>query len=139
MINEKEAVYLLETAKKARQNAYAPYSGYLVGAALLAKNGEVYIGCNVENASFGVTNCAERTALFSAIADGAREFQAIAVVGGTYDNLDETILPCGICCQALSEFCAQDFPIVLTKEKSYRIMTLKELFPHAFSSQNLNE
>lgn len=139
MINEKEALYLLETAKKARQNAYAPYSGYLVGAALLAKDGAVYIGCNVENASFGATNCAERTALFSAIAGGVRDFQAIAVVGGTYGSLDETILPCGICCQALSEFCAQDFPIVLAKEESYRIVTLKELFPHAFSSQNLNE
>ena len=139
MIDKKEVICLLETAKRARQNAYAPYSGYRVGAALLTKDGEIFVGCNVENASFGATNCAERTALFSAIATGMREFQAIAIVGGIGDDLDETILPCGICCQALSEFCTKDFPIILAKEDSYRILTLGTLFPYAFSCKNLTE
>ncbi len=138
MINENVAISLLETAKKARKNAYAPYSDYHVSAAILAKNGKVYIGCNVENASFGATNCAERTALFSAISDGVRQFEAIAVAGGLGDTLDESILPCGICCQVLSEFCGKDFPVILTKDDSYRILTLGELFPHAFSSKNLS-
>lgn len=138
MMDRTIAIQLLETAKKARRNAYAPYSKYHVGAALLAKNGKVYIGCNVENASFGATNCAERTALFTAIADGVRDFEAIAVAGGLGDALDEGILPCGICCQALSEFCTKDFPVILTNENSYRILTLGELFPHSFSSENLS-
>lgn len=138
MIHEKVAIQLLEKAKAARLNAYAPYSNYHVGAALLTENGKVYVGCNVENASFGATNCAERTALFSAIADGVRQFEAIAVAGGLGDTLDESILPCGICCQALSEFCDKDFPVILTKGDSYRILTLGELFPHAFSSKNLS-
>lgn len=139
MIDERDIVRLLESAKNARENAYAPYSKYRVGAALLAKDGEVFLGCNVENASFGATNCAERTALFSAVANGVREFQAIAVVGGLGEGLDETILPCGICCQALSEFCPKEFPIILAQGDSYRVITLGELFPYAFSSQNLTE
>lgn len=138
MINETKALALLNDAKKARQNAYAPYSHYRVGAALLAKNGKTYLGCNVENASFGATNCAERTALFSAVADGIRDFEAIAVVGGIDDALDETILPCGICCQALREFCPEDFPVILIQKESYRTLMLRELFPHAFSLQNLS-
>lgn len=138
MINERVAIQLLERAKAARLIAYAPYSNYHVGAALLAKNGKTYIGCNVENASFGVTNCAERTALFSAICDGEREFEAIAVAGGISDTLDESILPCGICCQALSEFCTKDFPVICASGESYRILTLGDLFPHAFSAQNLS-
>jgi len=138
MINEKITIQLLETAKKARLNAYAPYSKYRVGAALLAKNGKVYVGCNVENASFGATNCAERTALFSAIADGIHDFEAIAVVGGLGETLDNAILPCGICVQVLSEFCTKDFPVILANGESFRVLTLGELFPHAFSSKNLS-
>ena len=138
MIDTTKAKQLLETAKKARLNAYAPYSHYHVGAALLAQNGKTYIGCNVENASFGVTNCAERTALFSAIADGMHEFEAIAVAGGLGETLDDSILPCGVCCQALSEFCKMDFPVIFTSKDSYRVLTLGELFPYAFSSQNLS-
>ena len=138
MINEKITIQLLETANQARENAYAPYSKYRVGAALLAQNGNVYTGCNIENASFGATNCAERTALFSAISDGVREFEAIAIVGGVDHTIDEAILPCGICCQVMSEFCTKDFPVILPYKDSYRIVTLGEIFPHAFSSQNLS-
>lgn len=138
MLDENNILSLLEKAKQARNRAYAPYSHYRVGAALLAKSGKVYHGCNVENASFGATNCAERTALFSAIVDGLHDFEAIAVVGGLNETLDDSILPCGICCQALSEFCSKDFPIILTKGNSYRVVTLGELFPYAFSSQNLS-
>ena len=136
MINENIAIELLKHAKIARKNAYAPYSHYHVGAALLAKNGKTYLGCNIENASFGATNCAERTALFSAIAEGVHEFEAIAVVGGIHQTIDESILPCGICCQALSEFCEKELPIILSQGDSFRVITLGELFPHAFSSQN---
>lgn len=138
MLEKNTIIGLLEKAKQARDRAYAPYSHYRVGAALLAKNGNVYPGCNVENASFGATNCAERTALFSAIADGVLDFEAIAVVGGLNETLDDSILPCGICCQALSEFCNKDFPVILTKGDSYRVLTLGDIFPYTFSSQNLS-
>ena len=138
MLEKNTIIGLLEKAKQARDRAYAPYSYYRVGAALLAKNGNVYPGCNVENASFGATNCAERTALFSAIADGVLDFEAIAVVGGLNETLDDSILPCGICCQALSEFCNKDFPVILTKGDSYRVLTLGDIFPYTFSSQNLS-
>lgn len=138
MLEKTIATNLLEKAKRAQENAYAPYSLYQVGAALLTQKGNIYLGCNVENASFGATNCAERSALFSAIASGERDFEAIAVVGGHAGLCDESILPCGICCQVLSEFCNHDFPIVLVKGDSYRVLTLGELFPHAFSSENLS-
>ena len=138
MVDKNDIIHLLEKAKQAREKAYAPYSHYRVGAALLAKNGSIYLGCNVENASFGATNCAERTALFSAVADGVRDFETIAVVGGLNETLDDSILPCGICCQALSEFCTKDFPVILTNGDSFRVLTLGELFPYAFSSQNLS-
>lgn len=138
MLEKNTIITLLEKAKQARDRSYAPYSHYRVGAALLAKNGNVYPGCNVENASFGATNCAERTALFSAIADGVLDFEAIAVVGGLNETLDDSILPCGICCQALSEFCNKDFPVILTKGDSYRVLTLGDIFPYTFSSQNLS-
>ena len=138
MIHDNVAIQLLETAKKARLNAYAPYSHYHVGAALLAKNGKVYIGCNVENASFGATNCAERTALFSAIADGVRDFEAIAIAGFRGEILDESVMPCGVCLQALSEFCTKDFPVILAYGETFRVLTLGDLFPNAFSSKNLS-
>lgn len=138
MIDEKLANRLLNAAKIAQRNAYAPYSHYRVGAALLATNGKTYIGCNVENASFGVTNCAERTALFSAIADGAREFIALAVVGGIDNTFDNSIVPCGICRQALVEFCKEDFPVILKNNNTYRIISLGDFLPHSFSPKNLS-
>ncbi len=120
---------LLAFADEARKAAYAPYSHFAVGAALLADDGTVYCGCNVENASYGLTCCAERTALYKAISNGARHFCAIAIVGGKENEpADAPCVPCGICRQALAEFCDDDFKIVL----SDRVTTLGELLPHTF-------
>ncbi len=124
---------LMELAIHARENSYCKYSGFAVGAALLAKSGKVYIGCNVENASFSPTCCAERTAFFSAIAAGEREFSAIAVCGGEQGKERATCTPCGVCRQVMSEFCGDDFPILLEGENSDMIeITLGELLPFAF-------
>ena len=124
---------LLKLAKEAMKNAYAPYSGYKVGAALLCADGSVYTGCNVENASFGVTNCAERTALFKAVSEGCRKFQAIAVTGGKNGLCTDYTMPCGVCRQALSEFCNPDFRIILgTDDGRIRTTTLQDLMPGAF-------
>ncbi len=101
---------LVATARAAAARAYAPYSKYRVGAALLAADGTVFAGCNVENASYGLTNCAERTALFKAVSEGRRSFRALAIVGGTAKS---PALPCGACRQALAEFCAPDMPVAV--------------------------
>lgn len=135
---------LIETALEARKLAYAPYSKFKVGAALLGKNGKIYKGCNVENASYPATNCAERTAFFTAVADGQTEFDAIAIVGGleTSEKLD-VCAPCGICRQVMMEFCdAETFEIILAKVMegniaAYEIYTLKELLPLGFGAANL--
>jgi len=125
-------------AEEAMTHAYAPYSGFWVGAALLTKDGRVYQGCNIENAAYSVTNCAERTALFRAVYDGARAFEAIAVVGGRNGEIQGTCAPCGVCRQALAEFCEPDLTVVLgTGEGNYETVTLAELLPHSFSSKNL--
>ncbi len=126
-MTEKE---LWQAACDARANAYAPYSGFTVGAALLTKEGHVYCGVNVENASFGATNCAERTALFAAVAAGERAFVAIAVAGGKYGEAPDTACtPCGVCRQALAEFCAPDMRVILADG----VVTLGELLPRAFA------
>lgn len=117
---------LLESAREAMQFSYSPYSHVSVGAALLAADGKVYTGCNVENASFGATLCAERTAVAKAISEGAKEFKAIAVIS----NL-RFITPCGICRQTLSEF-APDIEIVMEAENGYKVTRLKELLPEGF-------
>ena len=120
-------------AREARKNAYAPYSGFFVGAALLSRDGHVFLGANVENASFTPTCCAERVALFSALAAGVREFDAIAVVGGFRDERKPLCMPCGVCRQALSEFCSEDFSVILEDGKgSPSVLTLGELLPHRF-------
>lgn len=119
---------LLSLAGKARQSAYAPYSGYTVGAALLCKDGSVYTGCNIENVSFTPTVCAERVAVFKAVSDGKREFSAIAVVGGKNGTSDGLASPCGVCRQVLAEFCDGNFRVVLTDG----VHTLKDLLPLAF-------
>ena len=125
MINPTE---LIQVAQKAKQNAYAPYSGFQVGAALLTKNGMLYTGTNVENASYGLTVCAERIAIFNAVADGQREFEALAVSGST----SKLILPCGACLQVMAEFCPE-LPLFLTAtEGHYEQFSLKELFPMQF-------
>ncbi len=130
---------LIKAAIAAREMAYAPYSGFRVGAALLGKSGKVYSGCNVENAGYSPTNCAERTALFKAVSEGEREFLSIAIVGGRYENIADFCAPCGVCRQALAEFCDKDFRIVLGTEERLQVFTLEQLLPFAFGKGDLRE
>ena len=131
---------LLEEEKKARLKAYTPYSNFKVGAALLTKSGKVYLGCNIENATYTPTNCAERTAFFKAVSEGEREFEKIAIVGAK-DGEDANVMcsPCGVCRQVMMEFCdPKEFQIILANgENTCRVMTLEELLPCGFSSFNL--
>lgn len=127
---------LMEYAKKAQKNAYAPYSNFKVGAALLSQEGKVYLGCNIENASFGATICAERAALSNAVANGERKFKALALVGSNFEREDERIVctPCGICRQMLSEFCKPDFQIfLLEQDESISVHTIEDMLPLAFN------
>ncbi len=124
---------LVELAKEAMLRAYAPYSGYFVGAALLCRDGTVYQGCNIENAAFGPTNCAERTAIFKAVYDGHRDFQAIAVCGGKEGVISGPFPPCGVCRQVMREFCDGDFEIYIVNDKGFETVTLSDLLPHSFS------
>ena len=126
---------LIRLALDAREKAYAPYSRFAVGAALLCKDGSIYTGCNVENASFSPTCCAERTAVFKAVSEGKTEFCAIAVVGGkTGEAPDALCPPCGVCRQVLSEFCGADFEIILADGKGgVSILTADQLLPHRFT------
>jgi len=126
---------LVELAKKARTNAYVPYSGFSVGAALLTKSGKVYTGCNIENASFGGTNCAERTALFKAISEGEREFSAIAVVS----SADDVTYPCGICRQVLAEHMYDADLYFEDKEGNIIESTMKEMLPYKFDNEIPNK
>lgn len=124
-INEKK---LFEAALKARLKAYAPYSGFRVGAALLTADGEIYTGCNIENAAYPLCCCAERTAIFKAVSEGKKNFTAIAIAGGTDSGDTSACFPCGSCRQVMTEFCREDFKIVL----SDRTLTLSELMPFSF-------
>ncbi len=127
---------LIEEAYEAKKNAYVPYSGFSVGAALLAADGEIYRGCNIENAAYSPTNCAERTAFFKAVSEGKRKFLAIAVVGDTGDYL----FPCGVCRQVMMEFCESDFEIIVVRGKDdYKVFPLADLFPGSFSSEDLKK
>lgn len=129
---------LIQAALRARENAYAPYSGFRVGAALLAQDGTVYTGCNVECASFSVTNCAERTALFKAVSEGERHFTALAVVGGKDDTPQAEITPCGVCRQALYEFCGGDLIVLMAQDEAhFTRCTLAELLPASFGPKEL--
>lgn len=130
---------LIEKAMEQLQFSYTPYSNFKVGAALLAKNGTIYGGCNIESASYTPTNCAERTAFFKAVSEGVREFDAICIVGGKDGVLTEYAAPCGVCRQVMMEFCNQDtFQIILaTSKEQYEIFTLKELLPLGFGPNNL--
>ena len=125
---------LIELAKEAMTHAYAPYSGYKVGAALLCADGAVYQGCNIENAAYGPTNCAERTAVFKAVYDGHRDFAAIAVCGGKDGEITGAFPPCGVCRQVLREFCVDDFKIHMVDGDSYKTVTLAELLPYSFQA-----
>ena len=129
---------LTSLAMEAMQRAYAPYSGCKVGAALLSESGKVYIGCNIENASFSPTICAERSAFASAVSAGERRFSALAVCGGKDGKLQNAFYPCGVCRQVIREFCADDFPIyVLAEEGRIHSLTLADLLPHSFSKDNM--
>lgn len=125
---------LIKKAIEMLNFSYAPYSNFHVGAALLTSEGEIYTGCNIENAAYGPSNCAERTAIFKAVSEGKKEFESIAVVGGKNGKIENFCPPCGVCRQVLAEFCKKDFEIVLAKSTNeYKIMTLEQLLPESFS------
>ena len=130
---------LCELAKEAMTHAYAPYSGYKVGAALLCADGTVYQGCNIENASFTPTICAERNAIFKAIYDGHRDFTAIAVCGGKDGVIAGLFPPCGVCRQVMREFCRNDFSVYLITPNGYEVRTLAQLLPDSFSNADMQE
>ena len=130
---------LIDTAIELLQFSYTHYSNFKVGAALLTKSGKIYTGCNIENASYTPTNCAERTAFFKAVSEGVRDFQAICIVGGKDGKLTEYTAPCGVCRQVMMEFCnPKTFQIILAVDKErYEIYTLEELMPLGFGPLNL--
>ena len=129
---------LVDHAVLARQKAYSPYSDFCVGAALLCADGEIIVGANVENSSYGATNCAERTAFFTALMNGKKEFSAIAIVGAKRgEDISSFCAPCGICRQVMAEFCSRDFEILLYDGKEIKIYTLGEILPEAFDKGNL--
>lgn len=137
---EKETIQkLIHTAIQQLAFSYTPYSHFKVGAALLGKNGEIYTGCNIENAGYTATSCAERTAFFKAVSEGIREFRAICIVGGKEGILTEYTAPCGVCRQVMMEFCdPKTFQIILVKNREeYKIMTLEELLPMGFGPGSL--
>lgn len=139
---EKELIEkLIHTAIGQLKYSYTPYSNFKVGAALLGKNGEIYTGCNIENAGYTATNCAERTAFFKAVSQGIKEFQAICVVGGKDGVLTKYAAPCGVCRQVMMEFCdPETFQIILAvSREKYDIFTLKELLPFGFGPDNLKK
>lgn len=137
---EKEQICLLiRQAFEARKFAYTPYSHFQVGAALLAQNGKIYTGCNIENAGYTPTNCAERTALFKAVSEGERKFRAIAIVGSLQGQVNKLVTgPCGVCRQALYEFGGPDLTVIMARtEEDYIVTTLGELLPYGFGPANL--
>lgn len=131
-----EPEVLVSLAVKIRENAYVPYSGFHVGAALFADNGKIYTGCNVENASYGAAICAERTAIVKAISEGARKIMAIAVSSDS--NLPT--MPCGICRQFLSEFCSSNMPLYLSNRNGeYKVFSFEEILPHSFKQSDMED
>ena len=130
-----EVKELVKTAIKARELAYVPYSNFKVGAAIEMEDGSIYTGCNIENASYGATNCAERTAIFKAISEGHRKIKKIAVVG----DMSAYTSPCGICRQVIAEFADKDIEIILVKnEEEFQVKTLEEILPGAFTKEDLD-
>ncbi|SFB68684.1 cytidine deaminase [Butyrivibrio sp. YAB3001] len=138
-MTEIEKKELIKRALEMRNFSYTPYSHYNVGAALLAANGTIYTGCNIENASFTPSNCAERTAFFKAVSEGVKEFNAIAIVGGPSDAIElEYCPPCGVCRQVMSEFCKDDFIVICAKSvDEYMEYTLPEILPARFGPKDL--
>lgn len=126
---------LAKIAIDARKNAYVPYSNFKVGAAVMTEDGSIFTGCNIENASYGATNCAERTAIFKAVSEGHKKIKAIAVVG----DMSTNTYPCGICRQVIVEFATKDICIILVKdEDNYIIKTMEEILPGAFTKEDLS-
>ena len=139
-MEKKQIEEMIDLAIRQLDHSYVPYSHFHVGAALLAKNGTYYTGCNIENAAYTPTNCAERTAFFKAVSEGVREFQAICIVGGKDGVLTEYAAPCGVCRQVMMEFCDEAFEIIVARDKSdYKVFTLAELFPGSFSADDLKK
>lgn len=138
-MEKKQIQKLIDLAIEQLSFAYAPYSGFQVGAALLTKEGKMYTGCNIENAAYSPTNCAERTAFFKAVSEGERQFQAICIVGGKNGVLTDYTAPCGVCRQVMMEFCNPDsFQVILAKDReTYKIFSLRELLPMGFGPDNL--
>ncbi len=133
---------LVKKALEAQKFSYSPYSNFQVGVALLSKSGKIYTGCNIENAAFSPTNCAERTAFFKAVSEGELQFEAIAIVGspkGAKEDEREYCAPCGVCRQVMAEFCnIKDFKVILGKsEDDYKVYTLEEILPLAFTKDDL--
>ena len=139
MLDQKLIEELIETAIEMTKMSYSPYSNFKVGAALLAKNGNIYKGCNIENAGYTPSNCAERTAFFKAVSEGVKDFDAIAVVGGQNGVLTQMTAPCGVCRQIMMEFCnPKTFQVIMAVDKEhYKIMTLEELLPMGFGPADL--
>lgn len=139
-MDERTIKKMIQTAMEQIRFSYAPYSDFKVGASLLSENGDIFTGCNIENAAYSPTNCAERTAFFKAVSQGVRDFQAICIVGGKSGNVTEYITPCGVCRQVMMEFCnPETFQIILAvDEEHYRILTLKELLPLGFGAGNIS-
>jgi len=134
-MNDKD---LVKIAFEAKEISYSPYSKFKVGAALLAKNGNIYSGCNIESAAYTPTNCAERTAFFKAVSEGTTEFEAIAVVGALEGTKAEWCSPCGVCRQVMAEFCSSDFRIIMSDEDyNLQVCSLDELLPYRFGPESL--
>ena len=133
-LSESKVRELTARAEEMLQRSYVPYSGFCVGAALLCRNGEIVTGCNIENAAYGPSNCAERTAIFKAVSEGITEFDAIAIVGGYDRKIGDFAPPCGVCRQVMAEFCDPDefLIILLNSAGETKIMTLHEIFPESF-------
>lgn len=141
-LQQTEIQALICTAIEARRLSYSPYSHYEVGAALLAEDGQIITGCNIENAAYGPSNCAERTAFFKAVSEGIREFSAIAIVGSPEgEELTQYAYPCGVCRQVMREFCEpESFQVIVAKsETDYRVAALAELLPEGFGPENLRD
>ena len=129
-----ETEKLIQKAFDMLNFSYAPYSSFKVGASLLSKDGRIWGGCNIENSAFGPSNCAERTAIFKAVSEGVKDFQAICIVGGKEGSVKDFCPPCGVCRQVMREFCSPDFKIILAKSLTeYKVFTLAELLPESFS------
>lgn len=140
MLNDNEIKTLIENAVKMLQRSYIPYSNFAVGASLMTEEGRIYNGCNIENAAFTPSNCAERTAFFKAVSEGESRFKAIAIVGGPGRIIKDYCPPCGVCRQVMQEFCnPETFNIILAKDTDdYKILSLKDLLPLGFGSADLN-